>query len=671
MSPNSAKIIGTNSSSPPPSSPDGRKSNTTATASSSTATGLVSPFAYATAAPPPPSQDDNDHAHQNQIESDFSLPLTTPQVTSYRITHIEQARRRIKQSFLTNSPLLTTTTTNANTNSSSNATTTTSAAAVVECIFPRFDTRELVLGNVLGSGGFGTVLEVRGIRLLETQDEDQDDGTHNTAVDKKEGNEKQKQQQQQQQQQHCPSRIKCKSFDEQERPKKSPVVNNITRGILRTRAVSWRSNVKASSSNSEVHMLPDVAHFFHRGHHGHGHGHHKDQQPQHDGGSGIGRGTSREEKEEEQQRATNAEKEGGNDMEQVDHHAIKESPLMEQEQPQTVEHPPEDQPPPEQQQQQQPRQTTKRVRQISHNFSLQAWRDSDPGNEGDDAIPQEEMERYKSEYSSRKNTEHSGVTSSASATNAEKDETKVGSGDELCGAHQMDCLVNDVVVCPGTNLSTVLEQLQERSNSQFSIYETVGHATATENNDTAGDSQHQQQQQQQQQRKRIVFFQPATTTQHHHQSPTQQQQHKQYISENAYNTQTGESRYAIKIIQPSIVQNEFQKFIQAAMDMATETKFLSVLSHPNILKMRGVGQGDMFSPDYFLVLDRLYDTLLDRIEGQWRVLRDHLEHDFFVWSRTRKVKMLWAERMGVMRDIAGALAYMHDLGVIYRDIVSF
>jgi serine/threonine protein kinase len=106
------------------------------------------------------------------------------------------------------------------------------------------------------------------------------------------------------------------------------------------------------------------------------------------------------------------------------------------------------------------------------------------------------------------------------------------------------------------------------------------------------------------------------------------------------------------------------------MDMATETYFLSVLSHPNILKMRAVGQGDMFSPDYFLVLDRLYDTLLDKIEGSWKEQYEHLENSFFVWNRSRKTKMLWAERMGVMRDIAGALGYMHDLRIIYRDIVS-
>ena len=102
--------------------------------------------------------------------------------------------------------------------------------------------------------------------------------------------------------------------------------------------------------------------------------------------------------------------------------------------------------------------------------------------------------------------------------------------------------------------------------------------------------------------------------------------------------------------------------------MATETYFLSVLNHRHILKMRGVGLGDMFSPSYFLVLDRLYDTLSDKIDGPWKSQLDHLDNSIFVWSRHHKKQVLWKERMSVMRDLAGALAYLHELNIIYRDI---
>lgn len=127
--------------------------------------------------------------------------------------------------------------------------------------------------------------------------------------------------------------------------------------------------------------------------------------------------------------------------------------------------------------------------------------------------------------------------------------------------------------------------------------------------------------------------------------------------------------YVIKKISQSIVDNDFNKFIQAAKDLATETNFLSVLGqHPHILNIRAVGQGDFFSPDFFLVLDRLHYTLYDKIEKSWRTQLYDLENSFFVYDRAAKLKTLWNERMGVMKDLAGALSYMHDMKLIYRDI---
>jgi len=601
------------------SSPPTNGHQISSSAPSSTATGLISPFAHATTTTKgkgahhhPSNPNNNIHLHQNQTESDFSLPLGTPQIDTYQISHLTQARHRIKQSIIAQSPLL-----------SSND---------KEYIFPRFDKNELVLGDVLGSGGFGTVLEIQGIRLL-TENTDDDNAANVTDAN----NNTKKNLKQQSRSRRRPSRIKCRSFDESQlkQPtttttnkhhdvhRKSPVAN-ITRGI-RTKALSF--NAKAHE------VIPDVGHFFH---------HHR----------GSGSGAIGEEKEcvETTAREINEYQDG------IPSAATWNGSELQQQQEQQAAN--EQEEPPQQPRQQQQQQTPPK-RQISRNFSLKAWRESDPGDEGKDAISLEEMERYKVEYSnSRHGAAAGGTSSSSSSANIGEEEDgkfKAVVEDEGCDLqHQTDCLV-DEVVCPGTNLSTVLEKSEERpsGSSQFSIYDTVDH---TEHDDTNNDSQ-----QQSQQRRRIVFFEPTS----HYQGIIQQD--KQYISENT-TTPTGESRYVIKIIQPDIVQTDFKKFLQAAMDMATETKFLSVLSHPHILKMRAVGQGDMFSPGYFLLLDRLYDTLLDRIEGSWRVMADHLEHDFLVWGRASKVKSLWAERMGVMRDVAGALAYIHSLGIIYRDI---
>lgn len=133
-------------------------------------------------------------------------------------------------------------------------------------------------------------------------------------------------------------------------------------------------------------------------------------------------------------------------------------------------------------------------------------------------------------------------------------------------------------------------------------------------------------------------------------------------------TRDGISSYVIKIISPSIVENDFKLFLQAAIDMARETYFFSVLHHPNILTLRAVGQEDMFSPRYFLVLDRLHETLSEKIDVTWKKQLDHLENGIFHLHKSKKLESLWKERVKVMKDLAGALCYMHDQKIMYRDL---
>lgn len=72
------------------------------------------------------------------------------------------------------------------------------------------------------------------------------------------------------------------------------------------------------------------------------------------------------------------------------------------------------------------------------------------------------------------------------------------------------------------------------------------------------------------------------------------------------------ARYALKQLKPT---NDRDKLEQGLIDIAIEAKFLSYISHPNIIKMRGTA-GEPLSPDFALVLDRLYMTLHEQM-GQW------------------------------------------------------
>eukprot|EP00591_Stephanopyxis_turris_P012733 CAMPEP_0195511724 /NCGR_PEP_ID=MMETSP0794_2-20130614/3948_1 /TAXON_ID=515487 /ORGANISM="Stephanopyxis turris, Strain CCMP 815" /LENGTH=286 /DNA_ID=CAMNT_0040639377 /DNA_START=8 /DNA_END=868 /DNA_ORIENTATION=- len=103
------------------------------------------------------------------------------------------------------------------------------------------------------------------------------------------------------------------------------------------------------------------------------------------------------------------------------------------------------------------------------------------------------------------------------------------------------------------------------------------------------------------------------------------------------------------------------------MDLVIEVRFLSIIEHPNIIKMRGTAQADPFSSGNFIVLDRLYDTLEQRIFGPWK----REENNFLkklLDSKGKRRKKLLAERLFVADELASALHYLHDRRIIYRDL---
>ena len=135
----------------------------------------------------------------------------------------------------------------------------------------------------------------------------------------------------------------------------------------------------------------------------------------------------------------------------------------------------------------------------------------------------------------------------------------------------------------------------------------------------------------------------------------------------AHNTlRDGQARYAIKRLKPDLSDKD-RKY--AVMDMAIEAKFLAVISHPNIVKMRGTASTDSLRYDYFIVMDRLYGTLDEQIDdwteqekmvggsccGLWGVDRERLT----------EVRL---ERITALYDVTKAMEYLHENNIIYRDI---
>lgn len=143
-------------------------------------------------------------------------------------------------------------------------------------------------------------------------------------------------------------------------------------------------------------------------------------------------------------------------------------------------------------------------------------------------------------------------------------------------------------------------------------------------------------------------------------------------------------RYAIKYLKDDILSAP-NSYAVGTVDLVVEGMFLASLTHPNIIKVRGLPEGGvdcLLEPNakgYFLILDRLFDTLTERIYNVWQD-----EHRVETsgggggclclpfGSKNSKAKeeerLHLGERLKVAFDISAALKFLHGKSIIYRDI---
>lgn len=143
-------------------------------------------------------------------------------------------------------------------------------------------------------------------------------------------------------------------------------------------------------------------------------------------------------------------------------------------------------------------------------------------------------------------------------------------------------------------------------------------------------------------------------------------QDRKYMSKN-YLRNGKDARYAIKTLSSSLLKDP-ERFVAGVIDLVLETKFLSILRHQNIIKMRAISNQSPYSRGYFIVLDRLYDTMTDRISA-WKSQKSVMSGIGKVRDlRGAKKKELWIDRLMVSYDICMALKYLHDNSIVYRDL---
>lgn len=153
---------------------------------------------------------------------------------------------------------------------------------------------------------------------------------------------------------------------------------------------------------------------------------------------------------------------------------------------------------------------------------------------------------------------------------------------------------------------------------------------------------------------------------------------RSYYSGKEKENSTGKTKtYAIKCLRDHFDDPKMFRF--AARDMETEANLLSALDHPNIIKVYAKSASGTkaskctkdLAHDFFIVEDRLSSILTDKI-AHWKreKQRTVMAPLFFRGnhsSDTKKKDML-VEQLRVAHDVASAIAYLHDQGIVYRDL---
>ena len=145
-----------------------------------------------------------------------------------------------------------------------------------------------------------------------------------------------------------------------------------------------------------------------------------------------------------------------------------------------------------------------------------------------------------------------------------------------------------------------------------------------------------------------------------------------YMTENVY--RDNKARYAIKHLRKDLSKTDNgASHYRGMVDLALEAQFLSHVHHPNIIRMRGVltCTNPVYTEGYFLVLDRLYGTLEEVIEGRWK---EEQKQNSKFWGLKKKdkeqMRLLFQERLIVAYDVSSVFRYLHQNRIVYRDIKS-
>lgn len=126
------------------------------------------------------------------------------------------------------------------------------------------------------------------------------------------------------------------------------------------------------------------------------------------------------------------------------------------------------------------------------------------------------------------------------------------------------------------------------------------------------------------------------------------------------------NNYVVKQLRSSL---EYSDRSLGISDLCNEAKCLRNLSHPNIIRMRGVASEEEENCSFCgIILDRVERTLEDEMES-WDVKINFVKRSWWKCTNYKNfMKDLWVERINAAYGISSAMQYLHGKKIIYRDL---
>mmetsp|Transcript_30501 Transcript_30501/g.73155 ORF Transcript_30501/g.73155 Transcript_30501/m.73155 type:complete len:391 (-) Transcript_30501:149-1321(-) len=142
---------------------------------------------------------------------------------------------------------------------------------------------------------------------------------------------------------------------------------------------------------------------------------------------------------------------------------------------------------------------------------------------------------------------------------------------------------------------------------------------------------------------------------------------------------SSKKQLAMKLLDEEKIEST-EQFHRAATDLMMEAHYLSKLDHPNIIKIRGVSSTPFSSSygsdgdGYFITMDVMQETLRDRIpkwyddKSSFDNNRKGLKNRLTGKRKTLNLESMYGRIETVAVGIAEAINYMHEKGIIIRDL---